>query len=40
MDKDLKHYDAPEMEVIEMSAEQSFASSPAYDGFDNEESWN
>jgi hypothetical protein len=35
----LKLYEAPLLEVVEMSVEQGFAASPNYDGFDGEEQW-
>lgn len=41
MKQEIKHYEAPAMEVLEVSVEQSFATSPAYNynGFDGEEQW-
>lgn len=35
----LKLYEAPLLEVVEMSVEQGFAASPNYDGFEGEEQW-
>ena len=32
-------YEQPLIEVIEMSAEQGFAASPSYNGFDGENQW-
>lgn len=39
MEKELKLYETPHLEVVEMSVEQGFASSPSYNGFGNEERW-
>lgn len=39
MEKELKLYETPHIEVLEMSVERSFATSPSYGGFDGEEEW-